>query len=120
MLIAWSNGPVTENTADAPARPAARRARVVHVCFAQKRAWGMPGARCTRSLAWEKIEPHEHSHHRFTGVTPWAQAVVATPVRFLFTGDSNSSSASAGVFHPRVFLGLALRAAATADISSGS
>ena len=26
------------------------------------RARGMPGARCTRSLAWEKIEPHERSH----------------------------------------------------------
>jgi hypothetical protein len=22
----------------------------------------MPGARCTRSLAWEKVEPHERSH----------------------------------------------------------
>src|SRR5437660_822957 len=43
----------------------------MHESLAQKslRAWGMPGARCTRSLAWEKIEPHEHSHHRFTGVT---------------------------------------------------
>jgi hypothetical protein len=30
--------------------PAARCARVVHESFAQQRAWGMPGARCTRSL----------------------------------------------------------------------
>ena len=37
-----------------------------------------------------------------------------------FTHASNSSSASAGVFQPSVFLGLALRAAATADISSAS
>ena len=44
------------------------------------------------------------------------QAVVATPI--VFTHDSNSSSASAGVFQPRVFLGLALRAAATAAIRS--
>jgi hypothetical protein len=34
--------------------PAARCARVVHEAFAPMRAWGMPGARCTRSLvcAW--------------------------------------------------------------------
>jgi PPP family 3-phenylpropionic acid transporter len=44
------------------------------------------------------------------------QAVVATPI--VFTHDSNSSSASAGVFQPRVFLGRALRAAATAAIRS--
>ncbi|MBM7487858.1 hypothetical protein ACVWWI_006591 [Bradyrhizobium sp. USDA 3686] len=42
------------------------------------------------------------------------QAVVATPI--VFTHDSNSSSASAGVFQPKVFLGRALRAAATAAI----
>src|SRR3954470_5723380 len=48
---------------------------------------------------------------------PWRiQTVVATPVTF--THDSRSSSASAGVFQPSVFLGRALRAAATADISS--
>jgi hypothetical protein len=29
----------------------------------------MPGARCTRGLAWEKIEPHERSHHGRTGET---------------------------------------------------
>jgi len=34
-----------------------------------------------------------------------------------FTHGSSSSSASAGVFQPSVFLGRALRAAATADIS---
>src|SRR5690349_3161617 len=39
-------------------------ARAMHDGFARKktRAWGMPGARCTRSLAWEKVEPHERSH----------------------------------------------------------
>ena len=40
---------------------AARDARVVHRVKPSEiqRARGMPGARCTRSLAWEKIEPHE-------------------------------------------------------------
>ena len=38
--------------------------------------------------------------------------------RLLFTHGSHSSSASAGVFHRSVFLGRALRAAATAVISS--
>ena len=38
--------------------------------------------------------------------------------RFCCTYSSHSSSASAGVFQPSVFLGLALRAAATAAISS--
>jgi transposase InsO family protein len=36
----------------------------------------------------------------------------------MFTYGSNSSSASAGVFQPKVFLGRALRAVATAVISS--
>jgi hypothetical protein len=44
------------------------------------------------------------------------QTVVAT--RVLLTSRNHSSSASAGVFQPSVFLGLALRAAATAAISS--
>jgi hypothetical protein len=55
----------------------------------------------------------------FTYVATWTgfvprriQAVIATPI--VFTHDSNSSSASAGVFQPRVFLGRALRAAAMA------
>ena len=30
----------------------------------------MPGVRCTRSLACEINRAHEHSHYRFTGVTP--------------------------------------------------
>ena len=45
-----------------------------------------------------------------------AQTVVATPAFFI--DESNWSSASAGVFQPSVFLGRALRAVATADISS--
>ena len=35
---------------------AARCARGMLKNFAQKRAWGMPGARRTHSLAWEKID----------------------------------------------------------------
>ena len=44
------------------------------------------------------------------------QTVVATPI--LLTYRNHASSASAGVFQPSVFRGLALRAAATAAISS--
>jgi hypothetical protein len=35
----------------------------------RRRAQGMPGARCTHSLACEMLETHECSHHRLTGVT---------------------------------------------------
>jgi hypothetical protein len=60
MLIAWSNGPVTANTADAPTRPAAWSARAMRQSFAPEieRAWGMPGARCTRSLMCEMGREH--------------------------------------------------------------
>ena len=44
------------------------------------------------------------------------QTVVATPI--LLTYRNHASSASAGVFQPSVFRGLALRAVATAAISS--
>src|SRR5690348_8527321 len=67
---------------------------------------------------WASAVADDAAHHFAESCPPWAQTVVATPVRFLFTGDSNSSSASAGVFQPSVFLGRPLRAAATADISS--
>jgi hypothetical protein len=52
--------------------PAARFARVMHRSFRPRRtrAWGMPGARCTRSLAWEKIEPHECRHREVHRETP--------------------------------------------------
>jgi hypothetical protein len=33
------------------------------------RAWGMPGARCTRSLVCKVLVAHECSHHRSTGNT---------------------------------------------------
>jgi hypothetical protein len=41
----------------------------------QQRAWGMPGARCTRSLACEKNKAHERSHrevHRRNPAFPHA------------------------------------------------
>jgi hypothetical protein len=38
-------------------------ARVMHKSPPQ-RAWGMPGARCARSLVGRKKQPHQYSHHR--------------------------------------------------------
>src|SRR5437588_11805897 len=55
-------------------------------------------------------------HHQDRAHRGWIQSVVATSM--VFTHGSHSSSASAGVFQPSVFLGRALRAAATAVISS--
>jgi hypothetical protein len=34
-----------------------------------QRAWGMPGARCTRSLVCKVLVAHECRHHRSTGIT---------------------------------------------------
>src|SRR5438105_3614304 len=42
----------------------------------KQRAQGKPGARCTRSLACKINKAHEHSHHRFTGVTGLPCAMV--------------------------------------------
>lgn len=63
---------------------------------------------------WRRGKPDSLLHHSDQGSQ--IQAVVAAPI--VFTHDSNWSSASAGVFQPKVFLGRALRAAATAAISS--
>src|SRR3954467_21619 len=41
----------------------------------------MPGARCTRSLAWEKKEPHEYRHrevHRFHPAFPHAMVLTVS------------------------------------------
>jgi hypothetical protein len=49
----------------------------------------MPGARCTRSLAWEKIEPHERSHrevHRIHPAFPHAMVLTVYPVIFPVIG----------------------------------
>jgi len=45
---------------------------VVHVGFAlgHQRAWGMPGAQCTRSLACKMIVSTRASHHRSTRFIP--------------------------------------------------
>jgi hypothetical protein len=45
---------------------AARCARVMNKFFAPKRAWGMPGARCTRSRACRVVSTRV-SHHGRTG-----------------------------------------------------
>jgi hypothetical protein len=45
---------------------AAPCARVVHETSAQQRAWGMPGARCTRSRAC-RVDSTRVSHHGRTG-----------------------------------------------------
>ena len=48
--------------------PAARCTRVLHKPLARhRRAWGMPGARCTRSLVCKVLVAHECSHHGRTG-----------------------------------------------------
>src|ERR1700680_1893819 len=50
--------------------PAARCVRVFAKRSPRKtRAWGMPGAQCTRGLACEINKAHERRHHRSTGVT---------------------------------------------------
>jgi hypothetical protein len=47
----------------------ALRPRFAPTSLSKERAQGKPGARCTRSLACESDKAHEHSHHRFTGIT---------------------------------------------------
>ena len=50
----------------------------------------MPGARCTRSLAWEKVEPHERSHrevHRNHPAFPHAMVLTAYFVISLVIGS---------------------------------
>src|SRR6266853_1583846 len=59
---------------------------------------------------------HRRQQPQVHRISRRVQTVVATLI--VFTDDSSSSSASAGVFQPSVFLGRALRAAATADMSS--
>src|SRR3954470_21932267 len=49
----------------------------------------MPGARCTRSLAWEKIEPYERRHrevHRFHPAFPHAMVLTVSSVIFPVIG----------------------------------
>src|ERR1700730_9999967 len=48
---------------------AARRARVVHLSLAQKRAWGMPDARCTRGLVCALRLVKSTRVYEYTGIT---------------------------------------------------
>ena len=48
-------------------RPAAPRARVVHETLAPWRAWGMPGARCTRGLVCTCSGRTHTSNNEYTG-----------------------------------------------------
>jgi hypothetical protein len=79
-----SRAMTTEGTALAysPTRdhiPAARCARVLTKPFARQRAWGMPGARRTRSLVCKVLVAHECSHHRYSRIHPaFPHAMVLT------------------------------------------
>src|SRR4051812_39664289 len=71
--------------------PAARGARVVHGFFRPQRAWGMPGAQCTRSLACEMevstraSSPKVHRNH-----PAFPHAMVLTAY-FVLSPATNSS-----------------------------
>ena len=43
--------------------------RANHSPKEKQRAWGTPGAQCTRSLACNKQKAHERRHHRSTALT---------------------------------------------------
>lgn len=65
---------------------------------------------------WRRGKPDALMHHSDRGSQGGFKRL--SQHRMCSTHDSNSSSASAGVFQPKVFLGRALRAAATAAMSS--
>jgi putative transposase len=65
---------------------------------------------------WRRGKPDALLHHSDRGSQGGFKQ--SSQHQLFFTHDSNASSASAGVFQPRVFLGRALRVAATAAISS--
>src|SRR5271156_3119606 len=65
---------------------------------------------------WRRGKPDALLHHSDRGSQGGFKR--SSQHRLLFLHGSHSSSASAGDFHPGVFLGRALRAAATAVISS--
>ena len=56
-------------TATPPRSRRAMRPSCALTSAQEKRAQGMPGARCTRSLACKNKKAYEHSHHGHTGVT---------------------------------------------------
>src|SRR3954466_545956 len=60
-------------------------------CFAleKTRAWGMPGARCTRSLICKKVKAYERRHrevHRFHPAFPHAMVLTVSSVIFPVIG----------------------------------
>jgi hypothetical protein len=71
--------------------PAARCARAMMNHPPRKqRAWGMPGARCTRSLACNVLVAHECSHHRSPEHPAFPHAMVLTAY-FVLSPATNSS-----------------------------
>jgi hypothetical protein len=57
----------------------------MHISFAQVRAWGMPGAQCTHSLACKNKKAHELSHHRSTGSIPAFPHAMVLTVSFVLS-----------------------------------
>ena len=69
---AHSRDPLARNDVDTVAYDcvlAARCARVVEVALAQKRAWGMPDAQCTRGLVCNDSGRTHTSNNEYTGIT---------------------------------------------------
>src|ERR1019366_7767963 len=69
---------------DGSAIPRRDAPEAVHESSAQRRAWGMPGARCTRSLVCSVLVAHECSHHRSTG-TPGIPCAMVLTVSFVLS-----------------------------------
>lgn len=85
--------------------------------------WSMNAAMTAQLLTdallmavWRRGKPDALLHHSDQAAQGGFKR--SSQHRICSTHDSNSSSASAGVFQPKVFLGRALRAAATAAMSS--
>jgi len=55
-----------------------------HFALEKLRAWGMPGARCTRSLICKKVKAYERSHRGFTGFTRHSRTQWFTAYSALF------------------------------------
>jgi hypothetical protein len=51
----------------------------------------MPGAHCTRSLAWEKQKPHERSRHGRTGITRHSRTRMVLTVSFALSSETGLS-----------------------------
>jgi hypothetical protein len=51
----------------------------------------MPGAQCTRSLAWEKNKPHERSHREVTGNTRHSRTRMVLTAYIVLSPATNSS-----------------------------